>query len=414
MKKLLLLFITVNILIIPNINASEFKIHSNNAILYNVEEKTIMYQKNPDEKAQIASLTKVMSALTIIDKKPDLNKKIKMSDVVDYKFLKKKNLMISTLDKDKEYSYKDLLYSFIMESAADAGYALVLDTSSNEDEFVNEMNKLKDKIGMKSSHFSNPVGLDDPLNYSTMKDMLKLTRYALNNPTMKEILSTFKYKTNDNTDIYHSLAPYVNKKTKNKIAKSLYMDYLKGGKTGTEDIPGHALLSYAEKNGSTYILITTNAKDNIYYPEHVEDAKTIYSYYFNTYGYKTLAKKGFIADSIKTKYVKEKKINIIVNEDIKYFTDKSFDENKVVLRFEGVKEITPKYKKGDKIGNLYVYYDNNLIKTIEMKMPTDVHITLLGLIQYNKYIIIAGLSYLFIIISTIVIVKRIKKEELIN
>ena len=68
MKKLLFLLILLNIFIIPNINASEFKIHSKNAILYNIEEKTIMYQKNPDEKVQIASLTKVMSALTVLDK----------------------------------------------------------------------------------------------------------------------------------------------------------------------------------------------------------------------------------------------------------------------------------------------------------------------------------------------------------
>lgn len=411
MKKLFYILILLNIFIISSVNASEFKIHSKNAILYNVEEKTIMYQKNPNEKAQIASLTKVMSALTVLEKNPDLNKKIKMSSIVDYKFLKKKDLMISSLDKDKEYTYKDLLYSFIMESAADCGYALAIDSSGSEDSFVNDMNKLRSKIGMKSSHFGNPVGLDDPENYSTMTDMLKLTRYALNNPTMKEIMSTYTYIAADNTKIYHSLAPYVNKKTKNKIAKTLYMDYLKGGKTGTETIPGHALLSYAEKDGTTYILVTTNAKDNIYYPEHVEDAKTIYSYYFNTYGYKTLAKKGFIADSIKTKYVKEKKINLIVNEDIRYFTDKSFDENKVILRFEGVKEVTPKYKKGDKLGNLYVYYDNNLIKTIEMKMPENVHMTPLGMIEYNKYIIIAGFSYLFIIIGTIVIVKRIKRRR---
>ncbi len=411
MKKLLFLLILINIFIIPNINASEFKIHSKNAILYNIEEKTIMYQKNPDEKVQIASLTKVMSALTVLDKNPDLNKKIKMSDNVDYNFLKKKNLMISSLDKDKEYTYKDLLYAFILESAADAGYALAIDTAGNEESFVNDMNKLKEKIGMKSSHFGNPVGLDDPQNYSTMNDMLKLTRYALNNPIMKEIMSTFSYRTSDNIELFHSLAPYVNKKTKNKIAKSLYMDYLKGGKTGTEDIPGHALLSYAEKDGTTYILVTTNAKDNIYYPEHVEDAKTIYSYYFSTYGYKTLAKKGFIVDSLKTKYVKEKKINLIINKEIKYFTDKSFDENKVVLRYEGVKTITPKYKKGDKIGNLYVYYDNNLIKTIEMKMPQDVHITPLGFIGYHKYIIIACLSYLSIIIGTIIIIKRIKRKN---
>lgn len=412
MKKYLLPFITlIFVLTISNVNATEFNIHSKNAILYNVEEKTIMYQKNSNEKAQIASLTKVMSALTILEKNPDLNKKIKMSNTVDYKFLKEKDLALSSLDKDKEYTYKDLLYSFIMESAADCGYALAIDTSGNSENFVKEMNKEKDKLKMNDSNFSNPVGLDSTNNYSTMSDMLKLMQAALKNENLNLMMSTFKYEAEDGTKLTHSLEPYVNKKTKNKIAKGLYMDYLKGGKTGTEEIPGHALMSYANKNDTTYILITTNAKDNIYYPEHVEDAKTVYSYYYNTYGYKTLVKDDFILATLKTKYMKEKKVNISTNETIRYFTDKTFDESKIVLRYEGVKEVTPKYKKGDKLGNCYVYYDKNLIKTIKVTMPFTPHMSVKDFIGYNKYIIIAGLSYLLIIILTVITVKKIKKRK---
>ena len=412
MKKYLFITLLIAILlIIPGVNASEFNIHSKNAILYNVEEKTIMYEKNANEKAQIASLTKVLSTLTILEKKPDLNKKIKMSDKVNYKFLKEKDLMLSSLDKDKEYTYKDLMYSFIMESAADCGYALALDVSGTEENFVKEMNKEKDKLKMKNSHFSNPVGLDSEENYATMSDMLKLMQKSLTNKDLKEMMSTFVYQAEDGTKIKHSLAPYVDKTSKNKIAKELYMDYLKGGKTGTEEIPGHALMSYANKNGTTYILITTNAKDNKFYPEHVEDAKTVYSYYYNTYGYKTLVKDDFIINTLKTKYMKQKKINIRTNETIKYFTDKTFDESKIILRYEGEKVITPKYKKGDKLGNCYVYYDKNLIKTIHITMPINPKMSFINYLEYHKYILIALASYIIIIIGTIIVVKKIKKKK---
>lgn len=412
MKKFVFLFLlTISLLTISNINASEFSIHSKNALLYNVEENTIMYQKNPDERAQIASLTKVLTTLTILDKKPDLNKKIKMSTNVDYDFLKKKDLALSSLDKDKEYTYRDLLYSFIMESAADCGYALAIDSSGSTEKFVSDMNVEKEKLGMDNSHFSNPVGLDDKDNYSTMTDVLILMKAALKNDELKSMMSTFTYRAEDNTKLVHSLAPYVNKNTKNKIAKGLYMDYLKGGKTGTENIPGHALMSYANKNGSTYIFVTTNAKDDVTYPEHVEDAKTVYSYYFNTYGYKKLVRKDFVLDSLKTKYAKENKVVLKSPEDINYFTDKTFDESKVVLKYNGVRTVTPKYKKGDKLGNCYVYYDNNLIKTIPVSMPITLHMSFTDFIQFNKYLIIAIICYLFIIIATIIIVRNIKKKK---
>ena len=411
MKKIFyLILISFSFLIIGNVNATEFNIHSKNAILYNVEEKTIMYQKNKDQKVLIASLTKVMSTMTILEKNPNLDKKIKL-DKVDYKFLKEKDLTISSYDKDKEYTYKDLLYSFIMESAADCGYALAIDTGGTVDNFVKDMNEEARELGMKNSHFSNPVGLDDVENYSTMEDMLKLMMKSLDNKDLKDMMSTFKYRASDGTKVYHSLYKYVNKNTKDKKAKRLYMDYLKGGKTGTEDIPGHALMSYANKNGSTYILVTTNAKDNVYDPEHIEDAKTIYDYYFNNYGYYTLINKDFVLTTLKTKYLKEKKIDIKMDDDIKYFTDKTFEKNKVVVKYEGEKVVTPKYKKGDKLGNAYIYYDNNLIKTIRVNLPYETHMSFTDFIIYNKYLIIAIISYLAIILGTIIIVVKIKKRR---
>lgn len=411
MKKYLILLLCASFLFVPGVDATEFSIHSKNAILYNVEEKTVMYSKNPDQKAMIASLTKVMTALTVLEKNPDLNKKIKMSDYADYNYIKKKDLSNSSYDKNKEYSYKDLLYSFILESSADCGYALAKDISGSEKNFVKEMNKEAEKVGMPSSHFSNPIGIDDPNNYATMTDMLKLMKTALNNKSLKEIMSTFVYKAEDGTEIYHSLAPYVNKDATNPIAKSLYMDYLKGGKTGTEEIPGHALMSYANKNGTTYILVTTNAKDNKNAPEHVEDAKTIYSYYFNNYEYKTLVKKGFNLITLKTKYLKEDKVDVIMKDDIKYFTDKTFDTNKVLVRYEGIKTITPKYKKGDKLGNCYIYYDNDLIKTVKVTLDQDTHMSFIDFINYNKYIFIASICYLVIILGTIITVVKIKKKK---
>ena len=89
MRKLVyLLAIIASLFLINNVKATSFNIQSNNAILYNVEENTVMYQKNENQRAQIASLTKVLSALVILEKTNNLDQSINLDNTND-EFLKK-------------------------------------------------------------------------------------------------------------------------------------------------------------------------------------------------------------------------------------------------------------------------------------------------------------------------------------
>ena len=239
MKRFLIFIFCFLLLSISNVYAEEFNIYSDNAILYNIEEDKILYEKEPEEKVQIASMTKVMTALVVLDHEKDLNKEISFKDV-DFDFIKKEDLSISTLDSDRTYTYKEFLYSFILESSADCGYALALDVGKTNKNFSKLMNDKAKELGMNNSKFNNPIGLDDEKNhYSTMNDMLTLMKAALNNETLKEIMSTMKYKIDGNY-IYHTIYGYQKK-------FDLEMPYLVGGKTGFNTIPGYALASFAER-----------------------------------------------------------------------------------------------------------------------------------------------------------------------
>jgi len=402
-KTIYFILITFLIFININVNAEEINIYSKNALLYNVEENKIMYKKNIDEKVQIASLTKIMTALVVLEETKDLEKEITF-DEVDFDYLEKEDLNISTLDRNKKYTYKDFLYSLVLESSADCGYALAFDIGKSEAGFSRYMNKKAKELGMKNTKFNNPVGLDDKENnYSTMSDMLLLMKAALENEELAKMMSSMKYETSDKTKIKHTIQNY-----KDKF--KLKMDYLQGGKTGYNTIPGYALMSYAKQKDSTYILITTNAKYDKDNPKHLNDAKTLYEYYFKNYGYQTVTAKNTVLINLDTKYLKNKIVTIPSNEDVKIFLENNYSEDLIETKYIGIETLTPNNKKGDYLGTLKYYYKDELKKEVKIYLDRDLTPNLLGFIIKNKYIFIAGICYSVIIGSTIVIVRRIKKH----
>lgn len=402
MKKIFVLIITFLIISSCNIYAEEFNIYSKNAVFYNIEEEKVMYEKGANEKVQIASLTKILTALIVLENEKNLDKEISFKKV-DYDFLKEMDLSISSLDKNKTYTYKDFLYSFIMESSADCGYALALEIGKTNKGFSDLMNKKAKKLGMNNSKFNNPVGLDDEKNhYSTMNDMLLLMKTALNNKPLKEIMSTNKYKI-DNDYIYHTLYGYQKK-------FNIKMPYLIGGKTGYNDIPGYALASFAKANDSSYILITTNAEYDYNNPKHLKDAKKIYEYYFNNYDYQTIIEKNNTFITYKTKNLREKNIDIKAKNDVKLFLNNNYKDEDIRFHYDGVKTIDNYHKKGDYLGKIKIYYKDELKDEIKVYLDKDVHKNFIGFIEYHKYTIIACLCYLAIISGTLILIKKIKKH----
>lgn len=119
-KRFLFLIIFICLFAITTVNAEEFNIYSKNAIFYNINYDKVMYEKNSDEKAYIASLTKLMTALIVIENVSNFDEEISF-DKVDYKFLFKKDMALSSLNHNKKYTYEDMLYDFVMESSGDCG-----------------------------------------------------------------------------------------------------------------------------------------------------------------------------------------------------------------------------------------------------------------------------------------------------
>ena len=140
----------------------------------------ILYDNQSNKKQLIASTTKIMTAIIAIEQ-GDLNEKI----IIGNEILKMygTNIYIEVGEKIKLI---DLLYGLLLRSGNDAAIAIATAISNTEEEFVNEMNKMAEKLGMKNTVFENPHGLDEETkNYSTAYDMAILMKYANKNKIYK-------------------------------------------------------------------------------------------------------------------------------------------------------------------------------------------------------------------------------------
>ena len=250
------------------IGVKALDIKSNNAILYNMNDNNIIYEKNAYDKVQIASLTKIVTAITYIENNSDLDSYVTI----------KWNMLYGLdgyakvgLYNGLKISRKDLLYALMLPSAADAAQALAIDSSGSISSFVDLMNKEVEKIGVKDTHFTNPVGMDSTANYSTAYDMAQILIYALKNDTFKTLFEADSY-------YMSSIDKKINKTVKDKERDyGINTSIIKGAKTGYTDMAGLCLASTSTLNDVNYLLITIGAPTN--YPYHITDSIDIYNYY---------------------------------------------------------------------------------------------------------------------------------------
>lgn len=386
MKKILLVFITLFLFI--NINALE--INSKNAILYNMNDKKVIYEKNSEEVVQIASLTKIVTAITVIENTEDLNKEV----IITKEMLKGlEGYAKAGFKVGDKLTYLDMLYALMLPSAADAAQALAIDKSGSIEEFSNLMNQKILEIGVTNSKFDNPIGMDSENNYSTAYDLAKILIYSLENETFKKIFNTN----------YHTINSINKKVEKTLITTSNLYDIdssiIKGAKTGFTYDAGMCLASTTTIDDVDYLLITLGAE--VRTVNNLVDTINIYEYYSNNYGYINILSKGELLKTIKVKNSKTKNYDIVSKDDIELYLEKNISKEKLTYKYEGIEELNKDIKKGDKLGIVKILNNEEIIYTYDAYLGTD--------IKYYNYPLYIGIGIALILII-VIILKLIKKK----
>ncbi len=279
MKRIIIL-----VLLLLPFKVLAFSVPSNNAILIDQDSGRIIYSKNINEKHLIASTTKIMTAIIAIEE-----------GNLEDKILIKNNVLKSYgsgiyIKPGEIITLKELLYGLLLRSGNDAALAIEEYFGGGE-KFIKKMNDKAKKIGMKNTYFNNSSGLDEKKgNYSTVKDMALLMKYANNNYYFREIDSTKSIDVETNLNYYS----WTNK---NKL---LFMyKYATGGKTGYTKKAGRTLVTSATKDDLNLIAVTFLDKDDF------NTHKKLYEYGFNNYNnYRVLNKDNIIIKGYKNAHIK--------------------------------------------------------------------------------------------------------------
>ncbi|WP_227982296.1 D-alanyl-D-alanine carboxypeptidase family protein [Nocardia spumae] len=213
----------------------------------------IVWARQPDARVPIASITKVMTAMVVLES-GDLERPITVPQAaVDYAAANDGSS--AGLAAGEVLTTRQLLYAMMLPSGCDAAYALADAYGPGQDGFVAKMNATAQRLGLVNTHFTDPSGLpvpDDFSTYSTAADLLRLGRNAMGHPVFREIVKS---------QIYHQPAGPANRDHVWETTNGLLREYpgATGIKTGSTDAAGTCLLFEASRGGQRLIGVVLNS-----------------------------------------------------------------------------------------------------------------------------------------------------------
>ena len=218
------------------------------AVLIDARDGKILYEKDADTPRPMASTTKIMTAIVAIEN-GDVNEIIEITD--EAVGVEGSSIY---LQKGEKMTLLELLYALLLQSANDAAVAIAVGIGGSVEGFARMMNEKAIELGLTSTHFENPNGLDADGHVTTARELALLTAYALKNPTFAEIVSTYKRKISGPDGGVRLVVNH------NKLL-NMY-DGCVGVKTGFTKKSGRCLVSAACRESLTLVAVTLSAPDD--------------------------------------------------------------------------------------------------------------------------------------------------------
>lgn len=402
MKRCIFLFLFfIGIMFPISCFALDFPAHnSKNVLIFDKTDNNILYSYKSDEVKSIASLTKIVTTIVAIEKINNLDDEVVITSDMIYSvdpIASKAGLRV-----DDRVTYRDLLYASILPSGADATNSLAILLSGSIENFVNDMNSFANKIGVNNTHFVNVTGLDVDNHYSSADDILKIISYSLDNDLFYDIFTTKKYTLSNGLEVKSTLYKYFGDD----------IQQIEGSKTGFTGNAGYCIATLSNTDGHEIIIVLLDAehKDDDYY--NIIDSVKFIDFINNNYSNTLLMKKNSIITKLNINLCVDDFYDVKAGSDIYKFLPSDYDDNLFKYRFSGKDKLTYRDKKGDKIGKVVYYYDNEIIFEEDIILSKDMKIDYFKVIkEYLFYEIIFVLVIIFIIVYIIWSRQKVKLKD---
>lgn len=210
------------------------------ACLIDADSGMVLFAKNADEKLPMASTTKIMTALIALESSD-------LSDTITFSAhaASMPDVQLNAMSGE-QFTLRDLLYSLLLESHNDTAVAIAEHVSGSTEAFADKMNEKAAELGLSSTHFVTPNGLDADEHYTTAKELCLIASYALQNQTFCKIIRTpaHSFANRTNTKQYHV--------TNHDAFLTNYAGAI-GIKTGFTGNAGYCFCGAAKRGGITLI-----------------------------------------------------------------------------------------------------------------------------------------------------------------
>ena len=363
MKFLKIFFIISVFTLFHQKSYSEFAVDARYVILQDHLSGEILYEKDTDTKIYPASMTKIMTAIVVFDllKKGETSFDEMITISENAWRMSQSGYSSMFIMLNDQVSVEDLLKGIIIVSGNDACIALAEGLSGTEQDFVVLMNEKAEELGLENTNFNNSSGINDVNNYSTVKDILIMSQYMIQN--YPEYYSYFK----DTTFTWDRTGgdPITQGNRNPLLYKNIGAD---GIKTGFLTVEKYSLASSikVDKRRLTAVASGFETKNS-----RSRESLKLLNWGLKKFDTIQVAKSSEVMTSLNVWLGKKAKVKILPSEDV-YLTIPKRKKKiiKAILEYDG--PIQAPIKKGDTLGTLNVYVSDELKKQINILAAEDI------------------------------------------
>jgi D-alanyl-D-alanine carboxypeptidase (penicillin-binding protein 5/6) len=337
------------------------QLNSRRYAIYDRASGTCMYGKNENKQTAMASTTKIMTAIIVLENCKNLDEVVTISAKAAGTGGSKLGLK-----KDDKVTVNDLLFGLLMRSGNDAAVALANYTAGSVENFANMMNKKAQELGLVNTHFVTPHGLDNPNHYTTAYELAKLADYALKNDKFATIVKT-KYVTIKINDQQKEL-----KNTNELLLADVEGVY--GVKTGFTGNAGRCLVTSVKRNNMDLIIVVLGADTR---KDRAKDTLKLIDYAFKGFKMKS------IEEIAQEEYVLWKNANenrIKINKGSSKLKTKLGDikikqiatNKELSAEVHNINYIEAPVEAGSKVGEIIIKNGDNIIEKVDIEAKNSI------------------------------------------
>ena len=333
--------------------------NAKSAIILEASTGKIIYEKNADEKLAMASMTKMMTLLLIMENIENGN--LKWDEMITAsEYASSMGGSQIFLEYGEQMSVEDLVKGICIASGNDASVAMAERIGGTEENFVKMMNDKAKELGLKNTQFQNACGLDTKDHYSSAKDMAIIAQELVKHKKILEYSGTYEDYLRKNTDNSFWLV------NTNKLVR--YYQGVDGLKTGYTSDAGYCITTTAKRNGMRLITVVMGEPTS-----QIRNAETttMLDYGFNTYQIDTILSKDTVISKENVLLGEKNTVEVLPKEDITILNTKVGAKRNITYKLD-LDNIKAPLKKGDIVGKINIIEDNKTIMTIDAVSKSNI------------------------------------------